>query len=369
MLSALATVTLLLPAIADGPPPAPVPHDDAESFCRYETAAAAAESDLLVSPELIGSFGWTHFTERDDPGGVSETLRPRLLAGMRYSVSGLYRGLLTKDRARAECARYRALSAMRSFVESGAAALDRPALERRVEVLRGAIPAAEALVNDIRGRTDEGTATVVELNTTELRLDELRMLLAQATAQLEAIPSTAEPTAPLTAALATSLVETRRVAEYESRLSAARGWDVSLRGGYEQVFGVASGTPVFGQVLVTLDPGLLWHDADRARAVEAVGAWRSAEADGTVLRTLDRLRQLRAAHASEKERLRQVDVLVRSLADRLAAAERVPAAQVRAYRNLVWFELTKANAERAYLEAHTASIGRVLGPEASAGSP
>jgi hypothetical protein len=121
--------------------------------------------------------------------------------------------------------------------------------------------------------------------------------------------------------------------------------------------GTASGSsPVFAVVTLGVNLGLLWQGSGNARAAAGrkrlVRAGRdpiSAEATAALLDATSR-------------RAQDTDALEADLSRQLDTLARVGGEDSKRFRQVVWFDLIKARAERAYHEAHLAALQQVSSP-------
>ena len=80
---------------------------EGDAYCDYVEGVASAESALLLSPELFGTFGYIDQPIGAAPEATSNDLR--VTAGVQVRLGSMYQGLLTRRRAKADCQRSRAL--------------------------------------------------------------------------------------------------------------------------------------------------------------------------------------------------------------------------------------------------------------------
>lgn len=112
---------------------------DAKSYCEWVRSAARSEAAPLVAPALFVSGGAVGGPD----SGVGATALPptgRITAGASYSVSNLFRGLATSDRAEAECALYRQEAVIKAFVQAYRDGDSKSALTASLAVYRAAEP-------------------------------------------------------------------------------------------------------------------------------------------------------------------------------------------------------------------------------------
>jgi hypothetical protein len=335
-------------------------------YCAFVRGVGDAESAVLLAPDVFASVGVVNAGEagRDRWGVPIGGPTPRFTAGVNYDVVGLYRGLAIRRRAEAECERYRALSALQAAVKRGADVGAEAALAARAQVLEAALPQAEQLLATLHEDVKEGRATVEELNALQLRLDGLRALAhetAKERERLAALPRPAER--PVSNWLQEFRAADARVEEESGSLRRASAWTVWLRGGYDEVINVRQDVPLFGALTVSYNLGSLWQPAANARASE--GRRRSLEEDveGVSQDVARLLSELRAAHASEEARLREVSVLVTDLEGQLRDLQAMETVKVRRYRDYLMLELARLRSEQAWLKTHVAEVARFLGEE------
>lgn len=341
------------------------PREEVPGYCQYVRGVADAESAVLLAPELFATTGAVNAGEATGGSAPLGAPKLRLTAGVGYDLVGLYRGLAFRRRAEADCRRHRALAALQAAVQTGASGIGaEPALQARASVLESAIPQGEQLLGRLREDVREGRATVEELNALQLRLDGLRALASDTAREREKlagrVPLAGEP---LSALLQELRAAEDSLEEISAGLRGATAWDVRLRGGYDEVFGVQQDVPLFGTLTVSYNLGGLWQSGANARAREGRRLASREEVEGIDRRVDLLLRELRSARAAEQARLREVTVLVTDLEGQLRGIESLQTSQVRRYRDYLMLELARLRAEQAYLTAHVAGLDTFLGAE------
>lgn len=333
-------------------------------YCQYVRGVADAEASVLLAPELFVSAGLVNAGDATG-GSPLGTPKPRLTAGVGYDFVGLYRGLAFRRRAEADCRRQRALSALQAAVQTGASGIGaEPALVARASVLETAIPQGEQLLARLREDVREGRATVEELNALQLRLDGLRALASDTARERETLAGRM----PLAGRPLSALMQELRSADdsleaISAGLRNSNAWDVSVRGGYDEVFGVEQEIPIFGTLTVSYNIGGLWQSGANTRAREGRRLAANEEVEGIVRQVDQLLRELHSARETEQARLREVTVLVTDLEGQLRGIESLQTNQVRRYRDYLMLELARLRAEQAYLSAHMKGLDSFLGAE------
>ncbi|MDW8281809.1 MAG: hypothetical protein RMK29_08870 [Myxococcales bacterium] len=359
-------IFVLLPAAAaaqeaSSPALAPSP----AAYCEWVRSAAESESAPLLSPSLF-----LHFGAINGAGFLSPDLFTpppttfRLTAGARFSAGRLFQGLVLRERARAECDRYAAVSDLFSLVYGHRALSSRAALQAKVAVLREALPAGERILQDVQAALAEGTATIEEVDGTRLRLERLRTALSEASAALAGLPEIPAPRRTLTELLAARARAEEQVERKEAELRRAQSWDVTIQGGYDQIFGAVNQLPAFGMISASFNPALLWQPRADGRARKARLDWVAAQVEGASRRAEAVVAELRAVLRAEQARLTEVTALVADLEARRKGLEALGGKKVARYREHLFFEQAQARAEQAYLQAHVRDLGALLGPEA-----
>ncbi len=350
-----AAAWLLVSVLALGA--APASEEAADGYCRWLEGVADAESSLMMAPSLFATGGLVNSPLGDPSDALG--VKPRLMLGLQYDFVRLYQGMTLRRRAAAECRGFRASQRLEALVGGQEQIGLAEALAARAEVLAEALPKAEAMLSRLRVElTEARSATLDELNATELRVDGLRALFAQ-TAREQAALAAAEPAE---AADLTPLLEARRGADLESQRLAANlressAWGFHVRAGYDRVFGLESGAPFFATLNLSYNLGGLLQPEANARAEQGRRLWaRGEDADVET-----RLAELRAVHAAERARLGQTRMLLADLEARLRELDGLSSEKARAFREFLWLELVKVKAEHVWLEAHTAAIARFLG--------
>lgn len=334
---------------------------DATHYCDWVRSAAASQSAPLLAPSLFVSGG---VVGGPDAGVGSSALPPtgRVTAGASYSVSGLFRGLATVDRADADCALYRSEAVIRSFVQGYRDGESRAALAAALAVYQEAEPKALETFQRVRAAAAAGRATAVEVTEAEVRLDELRSRSARARRQLDALAKRATPSpAELAAALASQPAREADVERELARVRKATAWDLSVRGGYDRFFGVRDHVPLFATATLTVDVGLLFQPVADRRAVRAREAWARSQIEGPSDRAAQVRTKLEAVRAEARSRLAATAALAADLDQRSESLESIGTDGARAAASTVWFALVQAKAERAFFAALLAELDAALG--------
>jgi hypothetical protein len=321
-----------------------------DGYCDYVSGVANAQAAVQLAPELIGSFGLVEQAP-DAVNPSAATKGTRIIAGVRYKLSGIYEGVATRDRAAADCKRHKAFEQVRGETASRAIAA-------RLRVLDSALVEAEKIL-----RTDESDfaarrTTAQEATTTRVRVEELRELAAEDHRQLSTLPPPSEK--PLAGALKTYRDADADIETAEAKIRRAQAIDVSVRFGIDSFTDRDTPSPYFAVVQVGLNLGILLQGSANSRAAagrqKLVQSGRGPGVEGTVDR-------LRSTLDIETKRAKETAALVSELERQLEALARIGGEDSKRYKQTVWFEWVKAKAQHAYLETHVDTIREVLGSE------
>jgi len=319
-----------------------------DGYCDWVEGAAAAQSAILWSPEVFGSFGYLDQTGLTAvPDSTGNDLR--VTAGVRYSLSGLYQGALTRARAEAQCRSHESLGELEQDTAYRA-------LQARARVLDKAMTEAQTFLDTATRDFEARQSSLQELTATRLRVDGLRALAAETRRQLsEAQPAKA---APFRGSLQRYYEAEADVEREEGRLRWAQAWDVSLRVGYDRFIDDSSGdSPLFALAQVSFNVGALFQGGANETAADGRARFVRQQRAGQNAITLRRVRETARA---EKVREKETAALVADLEKQLGELESLTSINSRRYRETLWFEWVKVKAEHEYLRAHLVSLGEIL---------
>lgn len=321
-----------------------------DGYCDYVQGVASAQSAVLFAPELFGTFG----VVEQSAGAVNPDINSgglRLIAGVRVSLDGIYQGLATRDRARADCRRHKALEQVRG--ETAYHALD-----ARAKVLDGALAETDKILQQITSDLDARRTTAQEATATRLRVEELRQLANQTHRDMSLLP---QPSGELGGALSAFQHADDDVERIEGKLRRAQAFDVSFRVGFDEFLDRTDGnpSPYFAVVNVGVNLGTLFQGSANDRA--AAGRHRLVRSGRDPIAADATADRLRAVVDTETKRAEETAALEADLQRQLQALDRLGGEDSKRYRQTVWFEWIKIKAEHAYLEAHLQAIQQVLG--------
>src|SRR3569623_292081 len=143
------------------------PAPDADGYCDYVKGVASAPSVVSMSPTFLGMFGDGEQAIASATVNQSSTLR--VSGGAKYSFSGLYTGIATKQHAEADCRRHTALESVRGETNARA-------LAARAKVLDDALAEADRIMKETHAALEARRPPAQEATALRLRVEELRGL-------------------------------------------------------------------------------------------------------------------------------------------------------------------------------------------------
>ncbi len=318
-----------------------------DGYCEYVTGKAAAESMVMFAPDVFMQFGYIEQSPvTDNPDVGVDGLR--FIGGVRLRFDGIYEGLETRARAKAECKRYAAVTQVSRETQVRA-------LEARAKILDEALATADKIgaqvSEDLQGRR----TTAQEANATKLRIEELHRLAEDTHRALAALPPAQG--ADMTGALAAVRTADAEVEKHEGRLRRAAGFDLNVRFGVDSFLGtdVDQQSPYFAVLSAGLNLGVLFQGNANAKA--AAGRARMLETGGGSGFSVAAATALAEGAARRAE---ETATLEADLERTVEALEKVSGDETRRYRQTVWFDLVKMRAEHAYHAAHAAALAQVV---------
>ncbi|MDB4953924.1 MAG: hypothetical protein JWO36_1493 [Myxococcales bacterium] len=321
-----------------------------DGYCDYVEGVASATSAALVAPQLFGQFGYVE----QPPFAINPSTNSglRLIAGVRFSFTGVYQGVTTKDHAKADCARHQSLESIRGETQARA-------LSARAKIIDAALLEADKILGQSDADMQARRTTAQEATATRLRVEELRELSAETHRQLAALP--AETDRPLGAALVAYHKADADMEDAEAKLRKSQLFDVNLRFGLDEFLDntVQNNTPYFAVLSVGVSLGALWQGGANDRA--AAGRKRLVKSGADPIGGEATIENIRSTVEVESKRKEQTEALVAELDRQLDALGKVGGDDSKRYRQTVWFEAVKAKAELAYLKAHLRSLKEVIG--------
>lgn len=334
--SLVALLATASPALAD------------DGYCDYVEGTASAESATLYAPEAFAQIGYIELNSVSQAGSPDiDNNGTRFVGGLRWRLSGILEGNATKARAAADCAKHRAFEQVRGDTI-------RVALEARGKIYEAALPEAEKLLAATNADFEARRATAQEAMATRLRVEEIRRLAGENTAQLRALPAKSETS--IAGAVAAYHSADAEIEDAEASIRRWKAVDLSVRGGVDQYLSIDTGdrSPFFAVVSLGVNLGVLFQGSGNARAAEgrkrlAASGRDALSQEGTVALAQAATKRATETATLEADLKRQIDAL-----------DRVGGDDSKRYRSIVWFDWIKAGAEHAYHEALAGALNQVV---------
>jgi hypothetical protein len=322
-----------------------------DGYCDYVEGVAAAQGALKLAPQVFTEFGYIEQSiASTNPDVQGNGLR--LLAGLKYQLTGIYEGSVIKDRASADCRRHQALEQVRGETQYRA-------LDARVHVLDAAIAETDKLLATVTADLEARRTTAQEATATRLRVEELRQLSTDVHNQMSTLPKPARGR-DLSGALSAFQQADDQVEVYDGKQRWIQAFDVNLRTGIDAFLDRSPNpSPYFAVITIGINLGTLFQGSGNDRA--AAGRKKLVRSGHDPLAVDATVERLKAVVAGEALRLEQTATLEADLKRQLDALTRVGGDESKRYRQTVWFDWIKVAAEHAYLDAHLAALKQVLG--------
>jgi hypothetical protein len=336
----------------------------ATDYCKYVSGVATSQAALLESPIVFGSLGSASAEILPSPLSTTTSVanRTRFFGGASYSLGNIQRGRALKHAAKADCEQYEVTAGLESFLQENWEAVTSDALDARADVLREALVHAKEIISRSARLLETHVSTSQEYHGMQLRSDELLQILEQTESDMgKAAKSEALAMFPLNEMLKKQQDLLTRQEIEQGKFRESGTWDISGNGGFQRILNADQSSPYFGSVTLSVNIGRLWQGAAERRATEGFHRWAQEDPTGPSMRTYMLLDHFHAIQAAETKRLRETEILMRDLEQRLESVRDVGTERAQSYEDYVWFDYIKIRAEHAYLVAHLKDLAAVTG--------
>ena len=249
---------------------------DPQALCEYATEQATARRDLLLTPDAVA--------------GVTQPetgLPAQLVWGLSSSLSSVRKAGLTMDAARKDCQLYAATTSAQQGIQYALPALEKEALEHRLELIQQASARLDALIAGTNRMVVAQNLTrpmLFSLQTTKIKLESDLSETEIKLAALYAPDLTAEPLKQLVAEK-----QAREVDEQNAlaRLNRQSNWDVSLSiGAHQQINPPLDSPAPYGAITVSYNLSSPSIDKHLDQAAAAYVGWKAVQ-EGDVVRNAE----------------------------------------------------------------------------------
>jgi chaperonin cofactor prefoldin len=271
-----ATITmaaLLLPA-------ARAADEDQAAYCKYVTEQAAAQRDLLRTPDAVA--------------GVTQPntgLPTQAVWGVTGSLSNVRKATLTMDAARKDCELYSASASAQQAIQYAIPALEKQALDHRLTLIQQASENLDTLVATTSKMVDAQNMTrpmAFALQTTKIKLEADR---ADTQSKIVAIYTPQLSDKPVK-----DLVAEKQASEDHERraiykLNRQNNWDVALSvGAHQQINPLIANPGAYGEVSVSYNLASHAINKHLDQAATTYDDWKKVQ-EGDIVRNAEVLKQ------------------------------------------------------------------------------
>jgi len=253
---------------------------DSMAYCEYVTQQAAAQRDLLLTPNAVA--------------GVTQPntgLPMHLVWGLSSSLSDVRKAGLTMEAARKNCGLYSATTAAQQSILYALPSLEKKALENRLELVEQASGKLDALIATTTAMVDAQNMTrpmLFALETTRIKLNADQ---ADTQAKIAALYTPDLPSTPLKQLVAEKQAGEVNEQNAIDKLNRQNNWDVSLSvGAHQQINPLIDNTAPYGAVTVSYNLASRAIDSHLDQAANAYAEWKKIQ-EGEVVRNAEILKK------------------------------------------------------------------------------
>jgi hypothetical protein len=273
LFAALALSILLMPVARAG-------DEDQQAYCKYITQQAAAQRDLLRTPDAVAGF------TQPNTG-----LPTQVVWGVTGSLSNVRKAALTMDAARKDCALYSASASAQQAIQYAIPSLERQFLEHRLTLIQQASQNLDQLLAATSKMVNAQNMTrpmAFALQTIKIKLEADRADTQSKIVGIYAPQLSDQPLKDLVAEKQ-AREENERSAIY--KLSRQNDWDVALSVGAHQQVNPLIGSPgAYGEVTVSYNLASHAINKHLDQAAAAYDDWKRVQ-EGDVIRNAEVLKQ------------------------------------------------------------------------------
>jgi hypothetical protein len=253
---------------------------DQQAYCRYLTEQAAAQRDLLMTPDAVAGI------TQPNTG-----LPMQAVWGVSGSLSGVRKGVLTMDAARKNCELYTAATSTQQDIQYALPSLEKQALQHRLQLIQQASENLDALTATTRKMLNAQNMTrpmAFALQSTRIKLDADRADTQSKVVSLYTPELSERPLKELVAEKQSREVNEQKALD---KLNRQNDWDVALSvGAHQQISPWVDSRGAYGEVSISYNLGSHAINKHLDQAADAYDDWKKVQ-EGDVVRNADILRQ------------------------------------------------------------------------------
>jgi hypothetical protein len=254
--------------------------EDQQAFCKYVGQQAAAERDLLLTPNALAG------ATQPNTG-----LPMQLVWGISGSLSNVRKAGLTMDAARKNCELYSASTSAQQAIQYALPGLEKQALQHRLGLIQKASEGLEALLAATGKLLDAHNVTrpmAFALQTTKIKLEADRADTQSKIVAIYMLPLSDRPLKELVAEKQSSEVNERNAL---AKLNRQNNWDVALSvGAHQQINPLIGNQGAYGEVTVSYNLASRAINKHLDQAADAYSDWKKVQ-EGDVIRNSEVLKQ------------------------------------------------------------------------------
>jgi len=254
--------------------------EDQKAYCKYITQQAAAQRDLLLTPDAIAGF------TQPNTG-----LPMQVVWGIAGSLSNVRKAGLTMDAARRNCEVYSATSSAQQAIQYALPSLEKEALQHRLGLIQKASEGLDALLAATTKMLEAQNVTrpmAFALQTTKIKLEADRADTQSKIAAIYAPELGDRPLKELVGEKQSSEVNERQALD---KLNRQNNWDVALSvGAHQQINPLVGNQAAYGEVTVGYNLASRAINKHLDQAAHAYDDWKKVQ-EGDVIRNADILKE------------------------------------------------------------------------------
>jgi hypothetical protein len=254
--------------------------EDQQAFCRYISQEAAAERDLLLTPNAIAG------ATQPNTG-----LPMQLVWGISGSLSNVRKAGLTVDAARKNCELYGATASAQQAIQYALPRLEKQALQNRIELIHKATERLNALQTTNTKMLEVQNVTrpmVFALQTTKIKLEADR---ADTQSKISGMYTPQLSDMPVKELIALKQSGEANERQALNKLNRQNNWDVALSvGAHQQINPLIGNQAAYGEVTVSYNLASRAINKHLDRAADAYADWKKVQ-EGDVIRNAEILKR------------------------------------------------------------------------------
>jgi hypothetical protein len=264
---------LLIPAAFAG-------DEDRPAYCKYVTQQAAAQRDLLLTPNAVAG------ATQPNTG-----LPMQFVWGVSGSLSNVRKAGLTIDEARKNCELYGAASSAQQAIQYALPSLEKEVLQHRLGLIQKASEGLEALLATTTKMLEAQNVTrpvAFALQATKIKLEADRADTQSKIAAIYTPQLGDKPLKELVGEKQNSEVNERQALD---KLNRQNNWDVALSvGAHQQINPLIGNQAAYGEVTVSYNLASRAINKHLDQAAHAYDDWKKVQ-EGDVIRNAEVLKQ------------------------------------------------------------------------------